>query len=600
MTSLTRLVAVALMSGPWMYNSAQAKDRILETRYSGNWDGRQTTIFVAAGDGSGAHQLLTTPVYEYSASFSRDKRWVVFTSERSGPANIYRVHPDGSGMERLTDNPGFDDQAALSPDGRQLAFVSSRELGTTDIWILDLASRRLRNLTHGAGGNFHPSWSPDGRWLAFSSDRDSVVRSRSESRFEEVQELGVFIMRPDGSHLQRMTSTGIVAGSPKWSPDGKRIVFYQTTANDAFDVRVARDFRLNGRYDAADIEDQIVSVDVATGKTKVITSGPGYKLGPQYVRNELAYVTRATADIGVRFTRSGRGADGEFRDPNWSTDGGQMVFDRLIARPYRQYQSLYGKPSEKFELLWSNPFPAVSRSGKLAVVNDLERADAVAVLNADGGVARVVSETGAGSALYPSWSPDEDWIAYGQGGFFTGSRRPAQVYLVHPDGSERHAVTRGPGNAGFPSFSPDGHHVVYRYRGDNEQGLRIVDIDDESVRELTNGPDNLPKWSPNGDLIAFTRSVDGDFDIYTIKPDGSDLRRLTRAVGHDAHCSWSPDGKHLVFSSARYGFKDESALYYDWSTQPYTELFVMDADGSNQRALTDNKWEDGTAAWLPD
>jgi Tol biopolymer transport system component len=61
---------------------------------------------------------------------------------------------------------------------------------------------------------------------------------------------------------------------------------------------------------------------------------------------------------------------------------------------------------------------------------------------------------------------------------------------------------------------------------------------------------------------------------------------------------WSPDGKHILFSSARLGFKDEAPLYDD-IPQPYGELFVMNADGSGQRLLTDNQWEDATPAWAP-
>ena len=55
---------------------------------------------------------------DYNASFSRDGRWVVFTSDRSGSADIYRVRRDGRDLERLTDSPAFDDQAALSPAPR--------------------------------------------------------------------------------------------------------------------------------------------------------------------------------------------------------------------------------------------------------------------------------------------------------------------------------------------------------------------------------------------------------------------------------------------------------------------------------------------------
>jgi Tol biopolymer transport system component len=103
------------------------------------------------------------------------------------------------------------------------------------------------------------------------------------------------------------------------------------------------------------------------------------------------------------------------------------------------------------------------------------------------------------------------------------------------------------------------------------------------VTELTTGSDNFPAWSPKGDRIGLTRLSEDDYDIYTIRPDGTGLTRLTTARGNDAHAVWSPDGKHILFSSARLGFKDEAPLYDD-IPQPYGELFVMDADGSHPTA----------------
>ena len=133
---------------------------------------------------------------------------------------------------------------------------------------------------------------------------------------------------------------------------------------------------------------------------------------------------------------------------------------------------------------------------------------------------------------------------------------------------------------------------------ETEYGFRIVNLDDGSTTRLTSGSDNFPAWSPKGDVILFTRFSEGDYDPYTIRPDGTGLKRLTTALGNDAHAVWSPDGKHILFSSARLGFKDEVPLH-DGVPQPYDELFVMNADSSAQRPLTDNQWEDATPAWAP-
>jgi len=95
-----------------------------------------------------------------------------------------------------------------------------------------------------------------------------------------------------------------------------------------------------------------------------------------------------------------------------------------------------------------------------------------------------------------------------------------------------------------------------------------------------------PVWSPKGDVIAFVgRDERYIFDIFTISvTDKLDIKRLTQDMGNNESPSWSPDAKHIVFASDRSG---ESKLY------------IMNADGSNQRKITMEKGEYATPAWSP-
>ena len=128
-------------------------------------------------------------------------------------------------------------------------------------------------------------------------------------------------------------------------------------------------------------------------------------------------------------------------------------------------------------------------------------------------------------------------------------------------------------------------------------GSDLANLQTKAVTPLTTGYDNFPLWSPRGDLIMFSRAVQNNYDIYTIRPDGTGVKRLTSAKGNDAHMAWSPDGESIVFASTRLGFKDEGT--YTDAPQPYGELFVMRYDGTLVEPITDNQWEDGTPAWQP-
>lgn len=96
--------------------------------------------------------------------------------------------------------------------------------------------------------------------------------------------------------------------------------------------------------------------------------------------------------------------------------------------------------------------------------------------------------------------------------------------------------------------------------------------------------DTGPSFSPDGTRIGFSSTRDGDFDLYSVRPDGSDLRQLTDAPGDDHYVSWSPDGSKIAFISDRDG---ENRLY------------VMNADGTAPVAIATTKIV-AAPSWSPD
>ncbi|MDR3698580.1 MAG: hypothetical protein P4L56_03030 [Candidatus Sulfopaludibacter sp.] len=543
-------------------------------------------LFLANADGSHERALLPADSLDYNPSFSADGKWIVFTSERGRSADIYRVHPDGSVLERLTGDPAFDDQAALSPDGSTLVFVSTREGGFANLWLQDLSSQRWRAtpIVKTNAGSFRPSWSPDGKWIAFTSDRDTT-RARWDGGWELIQSTALYIVRADGGSLRRLTGLGGYAGSPRWSPDGRRIVFYRSTPQDVYPGRFGRN---------RPAVSQIVSLDVESGAVHELTSGPGLKVAPQWLPDgEVGFLRKFGDAKGLAFVSGKAGAHGAMQNPSWSPDGKTVVYQKEIDGEPPPMLAVFSRDPQ-FSLYRTRNFPAWAPAGDrfvVAVGTELRMFDA------KGENGRTIYDSKVGQVTFPSWSPDGKAIAFGAGSYFTGHDKPAVLAMVNAEGTGFRKLTEGPGNAGFPSWSPDGKRLVYRVAG-TEQGLRIVSLEDRKVVKLTTEYDNFPAWSPRGDLIDFTSFRDGDFEIYTIRPDGSGVRRLTETGGNDAHGIWSPDGEWIVFSSSRLGWKDEALVGYS-GPQPYGELFAMHGDGSGVRQLTDNQWEDALPSFQP-
>jgi Tol biopolymer transport system component len=343
-------------------------------------------------------------------------------------------------------------------------------------------------------------------------------------------------------------------------------------------------------------DSQIVSIDVTSGVREQLTSGPGVKVTPQFVNDEVAYVIKAGPHAGLARTRSGLETKGVMRNPSWTADGKRVVYQKFLPRTLKQNLPLYSMYPKEFEFAWTNPFPAFSRAGKLVVTTDFAfRTASLSIMKADGDLTPIfVGKTGVATAA--SWSPDEKWIVFAFGTYLEGKAKPSRLMMMRPDGSEAHEF--GPPDSGLPSFSRDGKSVVYQARGGQERGLRIMEISGGSSRTLTTEEDTFPVWSPTEDVVLFTRTIDDGYSLFSIHTDGTHLKRLTPAPGNSAHGAWSPDGKHILFSSTRLGWRDEAPLY-DASGQAHAELFVMNADGSHALVLTQNKWEDATPAWQP-
>jgi hypothetical protein len=284
----------------------------------------------------------------------------------------------------------------------------------------------------------------------------------------------------------------------------------------------------------------------ASSQTEML---PGETLVPKTSR-----LYRVNADgSGLALLTGGNEYDS---GPVWSPDGSHLAFERHASN--RGLQPTYG----------------------------------IYVMNRDGtGVRRLTECARSCSEAGPSWSPDGTRISF----YHLEHGDRVQLRIVDADGTgPTSAFPVRFSSSGAPTWSPDGREMAFASEwGDGtKHGLVFMDVQSGKPRRMA-----LPAleaiwnaaWSPDGSWIAFEAPNEEltHSDIYRVRPDGSDLQRVTACPGdgcRDRQPAWSPDGRLMVF--ARGG-----ELGYGG------DLMVVNADGTGLRVLTTGPDLDCCPSW---
>jgi len=207
---------------------AQSDDKVFYSSFRPEgWD-----IHLSNDDGKSFTPFTSHESLDYDAKISPDGQWVVFTSERLGPPNLFIKHVQGDTLPRLlVKSQSMQDQVDFSPDGKWIAFLSTHE-GNADIYklpfnpsdTLDIA--QAQNLTNNPGGDFRPKFSNDGNKIAFSSDREHDTKPHQFFPFAMQRTGDIFTVASEGGRATRLTNSDYWEGSPVWSLDDSEIFFY--------------------------------------------------------------------------------------------------------------------------------------------------------------------------------------------------------------------------------------------------------------------------------------------------------------------------------------------------------------------------------------
>ncbi len=173
---------------------------------------------ISATTGDNVLTVLTNdPASDTQPTWSPVGDKIAFTTNRDGNNNIYLVDVADPTQQTPVDQDQANDQwASFDPTGTKIAFQSNRGADAqhpdnTDIWIKDLTTDALTQLTNSTSRDEQPAWSPDGTTILFTSNRAGDF---------DLWSIGV-----DGTGLTQITSDGRSDGFPQWRPDGLRITF---------------------------------------------------------------------------------------------------------------------------------------------------------------------------------------------------------------------------------------------------------------------------------------------------------------------------------------------------------------------------------------
>jgi Tol biopolymer transport system component len=203
-----------------------------------------------------------------------------------------------------------------------------------------------------------------------------------------------------------------------------------------------------------------------------------------------------------------------------------------------------------------------------------------------------------------------------------------KIWIMNIDGSGKRKVSPDHGAHTCSYFFPDGGKVLFastsHLPGDcppkpkRPKGGRYVwplypyDIftaneDGSGLKRITDNPkyDAEPIISADGSRIVFGSQRNGDFDIYIMNADGSDVRRLTDKVGYDGGPWFSPDGNQIVWRAWYPKTEKERVQWRECMEKDYIlsfplDIWVMNADGSGKRRLTENGATNWAPSWHPD
>ncbi len=484
---------------------------------------------------------------------------IEFLEKRKAVSNPRTIN-----FEQITYSSGPEFFPALSPDGKSIAYAG-RETGNWDIYFQTIGNGSATNLTKDSpADDSQPAFSPTGDRIAFRSERDGG---------------GIYVMSAGGGSPTRLSDFGY---SPSWSLDGGTIL----VGTEKIPQPSTRPTK-----------SELWKIDVNTNQRQRISEGDALQPVFSPRQKRIAYWSRPDR-YGQRehiWTIPANGGpavavtDGSFTDlnPVWSPTGDYLYFssnrggssniwriaideDTGVTSGVPEAVTALGATTSILHL-------SFSRDGRLAysAQSEIRNLRSVSFNAVHWTIGKPVSITeGSMQLWFPDPSPDGEWLtAYSMG-------QQRHIFVMRTDGTEQRDLTPGEYRYMWPRWSPDGQRIAFSSRRTGDYELWIVNRDGSGLRQLTQSSGgHYSPWSSDGSMIAYSIHAPKN-DCVIMSPDKSwgDQKLLYLSPLSDASLSfegwsWSADGKKLAGIKhlpngvhSGIGIYDLETKTYDWLT----------------------------------
>ena len=448
----------------------------------------------------------------------------------------------------LTADPGYEGEPTFSPEGQTIAYVSDRS-GNFEIFLKQIAGGADINLTNNTADDAQPAFSPDGKQIAFVSTRASSSNLLYPGVDYSLLGGDIWVMPALGGGARRIAESG---NFPSWSPDGSTIIY--TRGTSWFQPKMRRVSAQGG-------EPQDIPITFAADEPlQPFWLYPSYSSDNRWIAFEAgAYIFVVNA-VGGEAKRVVKG-----KRPVWSADSQAIIYSNTESG---KNLSLWRVPFSLTEGVVSGlPEPltvgrgrdiqaAVSRDGKMIAYAAQDLAFNAEVLPFDAEQGRLTGSpqpvtAGSNSIYFLNFSPDGRSIV-----FENHLGQSAHIWRVDVGSPPVQLTADAKFNDSAPRWSPDGQTIAFIRRPADESqpsqrvpaSLWLMSADGANPRSVIENATN-PMWLPDGRAIIYGAIVEGRNELFLFDLTAKSSRRLTNEVGTVPISAFSPDGKWMIHQS---------------------------------------------------